>query len=170
MQPELVEKLVVVDISPIGTSPQLLNMVKYFDAMKSIRLQPNIPLSAARKHADQQLSSTISDKGLRDFLMMNLVESGNGRYGWKINVDALGNNFTTKIAAFPKITSTFMGPTLFIGGGKSDYINPKDEPEILKIFPAAEFAYVKDAGHLLHVEKPADFLNITTKFLLQDHT
>ncbi|XP_034237430.1 protein ABHD11-like [Thrips palmi] len=167
--PELVEKLVVVDISPIGTSPQLMTMGKYFNAMKSIRLQPNIPLSVARKNADQQLSSTISDKPLRDFLIMNLIEAEKGKYTWKINLDALANNFMTKIATFPKINSTFEGPTLFIGGTKSDYLNPEEEPEIRKIFPAAQFAYVQDAGHLVHVEKPAEFLSLTIQFLLQSH-
>ncbi|XP_026289129.1 protein ABHD11-like [Frankliniella occidentalis] len=165
--PELVDKLVVVDISPIGTSPQLMTMGKYFNAMQSIRLQPNIPLSAARKHADQQLSSTISDKGLRDFLIMNLVEKGSGQYTWRINLDALANNFMSRIATFPKITSSFSGPTLFIGGSKSDYLKPEEETDILKVFPAAEFAYVKDAGHLVHVEKPAEFLSLTINFLLK---
>lgn len=157
------------DISPIGTSPQLMTMGKYFNAMKSIRLQPNIPLSEARKRADQQLSSTIDDKALRNFLIMNLIEGEKGKYTWKINLDALANNFMSKIATFPKITSTFDGPTLFIGGTKSDYLNPQEEPEIRKIFPAAEFAYVKDAGHLVHVEKPADFLSLTIEFLLKNN-
>lgn len=168
--PELVDKLVVVDISPIGTSPQLMTMSKYFNAMKSIRLQPNIPLSAARKYADQQLSSTISDRGLRDFLIMNLIEAEKGQYTWKINLDALANNFMSKIATFPKITNIFQGPTLFIGGEKSDYLNPSEEPEIQNIFPNSEFAYVKDAGHLVHVEKPAEFLSLTTQFLLKNRS
>lgn len=167
--PQLVEKLVVVDISPIGTSPQLMTMGKYFNAMKSIRLQPNIPLSAARKSADQQLSATIDDKGLRDFLIMNLIEAGEGQYTWRINLDALANNFMSKISTFPKATNTFTGKTLFIGGTKSDYLKPEEEPDILKIFPSAEFAYVKDAGHLVHVERPAEFLSLTINFLLKEH-
>lgn len=146
-----------------------MTMGKYFNAMKSIRLQPKIPLSVARKHADQQLSSTISDRALRDFLIMNLIEGEGGQFTWKINLDALHNNFMRKIATFPRHSSSFNGPTLMIGGTKSDYLNPAEEPEILKIFPSAEFAYVKDAGHLVHVEKPAEFLSLTIEFLLRNN-
>lgn len=59
-QPELVKKLIVVDISPIGASPSLKHMAKYFEAMKLIKVEPKLPLSAARKSVDLQLATYIS--------------------------------------------------------------------------------------------------------------
>ena len=103
----MVDKLVVVDISPIGTSPQLMSMIKYFDAMRSIRLTPSIPLSVARKMADQQLSASIPEKALRDFLIMNLVEVEGGLYRWRLNLETLANNFTTNISNFPPVSAKF---------------------------------------------------------------
>lgn len=58
-QPELVEKLVVVDISPVAVSPGLFTMPKYFEAMMSVKLVKNIPLSKARRMADEQLAKSV---------------------------------------------------------------------------------------------------------------
>ena len=60
LQPEIVKKLVIVDISPLGSSPSLKHMSKYFEAMRLVKLEPKLPLSLARKSADFQLSSFIS--------------------------------------------------------------------------------------------------------------
>lgn len=40
-----------------------------------------------------------------------------------------------------------------------------DHPHIKKLFPNAEFVYIEGTGHWLHAEKPAEFLQICTKFL-----
>ena len=43
-------------------------------------------------------------------------------YSWRINIPALMSNFGD-IAKFPATGNmTYSGPVLFIGGGKSDYI------------------------------------------------
>ena len=49
----------MVDISPVNVSPSLTTMPKYFEAMKSVKLDPNIPLSKARKIADEQLAKNV---------------------------------------------------------------------------------------------------------------
>lgn len=54
------EKLVIVDISPVTVSPSLSTMPKYFDAMMSVKLDGNIPLSKARRMADEQLTKYVS--------------------------------------------------------------------------------------------------------------
>lgn len=53
------EKLVVVDISPVAVSPGLSTMPKYFEAMMSVKLVKNIPLSKARRMADEQLAKYV---------------------------------------------------------------------------------------------------------------
>lgn len=37
--------------------------------------------------------------------------------------------------------------------------------DIRKIFPKAEFAYIRDAGHWVHSEKPEEFLKLVTSFI-----
>jgi pimeloyl-ACP methyl ester carboxylesterase len=61
--------------------------------------------------------------------------------------------------------SQFNGKTLFIKGGKSNYIKDKDEKAILQHFPKAKIVSIQGAGHWLHAEKKEDFFEISISFL-----
>ena len=60
---------------------------------------------------------------------------------------------------------TFNKPTLFIRGGRSNYIEDDDVPLIRQIFPQAEIATLPEAGHWVHVEAPEEFLQTVLNFL-----
>ncbi|XP_071447964.1 sn-1-specific diacylglycerol lipase ABHD11-like isoform X1 [Hetaerina americana] len=165
--PTLVENLVVVDISPVGNSPSLNVMKSYFEAMKNIKLEHNIPLSAARKAVDEQLRSTIKEQMLRLFLATNLVED-NGSFRWRVNLEAISENFFSNIAIFPisaPPSISYKGPTLFVCGEKSDYVRAEDHSQIKEYFPNAVFKYIPDAGHWVHADKPHEFLDIVFQFI-----
>ncbi|GAB1290263.1 Protein ABHD11 [Apodemus speciosus] len=66
-QPDLVERLVVVDISPVGTTPGS-HLGNFIAAMKAVEIPEKVPHSQARKLADRQLTSAVK------FLLTNLVE------------------------------------------------------------------------------------------------
>lgn len=53
------EKLVIVDISPVTVSSTHFTMSKYFEGMMSVKLDRNIPLSKARRMADEQLAKYV---------------------------------------------------------------------------------------------------------------
>ncbi|XP_047349083.1 protein ABHD11 isoform X1 [Vespa velutina] len=169
--PELVEKLVVVDMSPARPSPSLTEMVKIFKVMRSITLDGSPSLSKARKMAEEQLAKVVKPLALRQFLTMNLVEAEPGKYKWRVNLPVLEQNFSTEIAIFPNVAEkVYMGPTLFIGGSNSDYIKIEDHPAIKKLFTRAEFLYVAGADHWVHADKPAEFIKIVTNFINQTHS
>lgn len=92
--------------------------------MKSIRISADQTIHQARKVADEQLAKIIAEKPLRDFLITNLAKSPeDGSFRWRINLDALERNFNSGVAQFPAVGGLrFDGPTLFIAGGRSDYI------------------------------------------------
>ncbi|XP_017782024.1 PREDICTED: protein ABHD11 [Nicrophorus vespilloides] len=164
--PEMVDKLIVADISPVQTSPSLSSMPGLFDLMLTTNLPKSGAMSTARNKVEMQLATKISDKGLRQFLLTNLIQKSDGSFAWRINIQALVANFKNNIAAFPSTNDlTFGGPVLFVGGGASDYIQKNDHRQIKKIFPAAKFHYIDGAGHWLHSEKPAEFLKTTLDFL-----
>jgi pimeloyl-ACP methyl ester carboxylesterase len=122
--PQLVERLVVVDISPvspIGTSRTDIPL--FLKAMRSIQISPGLTIHQGRKVADEELSAIISEKSLRDFLITNLTKSENGDFRWRINLETLEKCFDEGVANFPDTSNLkFDGPTLFIGGSKSDYL------------------------------------------------
>lgn len=82
-------------------------------------------------------------------------------------MQGLLDNVETSIAKFPAeiLERKYSKPILFIGGADSQYINPKDLPRIQESFPQARLEFVANAGHLVHVQKPMEFLDLVVKFL-----
>ena len=66
---------------------------------------------------------SLQDSSLRQFLLTNLVGGNqNGRLRWRINLSAIEESMN-ELKRFPYFESGFHGPTLFIGGGNSNYIS-----------------------------------------------
>ena len=94
---------------------------------------------------------------------MNLRQDPKTReIGWKINVDGIHQAFTKEIAQITFADDgapRYDGPCLFVGGADSDYIPVSDHDEIKETFTTAEFVYIQGAGHWVHSQQPAAFLN-----------
>ncbi len=154
--PELVQKLIVVDIAPkvyVGGHQPL------FDAMLNL----DVNHLQSRSEADLQLKSSIPNDNIRLFLLKNLSRNKSGGYRWKSNLNAIVNNYS-------KILENIDGdipsdiPTLFIKGGNSDYID--DDEEIIKAyFSNAKIKIIEGAGHWVHAEAPAELLGLVKNFL-----
>ncbi|XP_022357555.1 protein ABHD11 isoform X3 [Enhydra lutris kenyoni] len=124
-RPELVERLIAVDISPVETTPSS-NFPSYMAAMRAVDIPDGVPRSSARKLADEQLSTVIQDLAERQFLLTNLVEA-DGRFMWRVNLEALAQHLD-KIMAFPPQQESYPGPTLFLLGGNSKYVRQPQPP------------------------------------------
>ncbi|KAG7259924.1 hypothetical protein CRUP_028887 [Coryphaenoides rupestris] len=138
-KPGLVERLVVVDISPSQTTTRT-NFRHYINAMQA-----------------------VAEHSVRQFLLTNLVES-NGQYSWRVNLAAISSHLDD-IMSFPSLDATYDGPTLFLGGASSAYISSEDYPEIQRLFPNADIQYIPDASHWIHADKPLDFISSIISFL-----
>nr|XP_023411813.1 protein ABHD11 isoform X2 [Loxodonta africana] len=118
-RPDLVDRLIAVDISPARTT-SISDFPSYLAAMRSLDIPDELPRSRARKLADEQLSPVIQDIVTRQFLLTNLVEV-DGRFVWRVNLDALAQHMQ-EILAFPPRQESYPGPTLFLLGGNSQYV------------------------------------------------
>ncbi|XP_061557847.1 protein ABHD11 [Phycodurus eques] len=161
-QPALVERLVVVDISPAQSSTRT-NFHAYIRAMQDVEIPGDLPRSTARRMAEDQLRRQVKEHSVRQFLLTNLVEH-NGRYAWRVNLDAIAAHLDD-IMSFPSFDSAYQGPTLFLGGASSAYISSEDYPEIERLFPCADIQYIPDASHWIHADKPLDFISSIISFL-----
>jgi esterase len=156
--PEAVESLVVADIAPVAYqagNSRLAAALRAFD-LAAVR---------RRAEADVGLQAAVPDPAERAFLLQNLIfESGAAR--WRINLEAIEHEMPTLIG-FPAIPAgvTYSGPSLFIGGGRSDYLRAEHEPGIRRLFLQARISRIKEAGHWLHVEQPVAFLKEIEAFL-----
>ncbi|KAJ0061657.1 hypothetical protein NL108_005735, partial [Boleophthalmus pectinirostris] len=118
-QPSLVERLVVVDISP-SQSATRTNFRFYIQAMQDVQISSDIPRSTARRMAEDQLRTSVKEHSVRQFLLTNLIEL-NGHYAWRVNLDAISAHLET-LLSFPYFETPYEGPTLFLGGASSAYI------------------------------------------------
>jgi esterase len=156
--PDMVERLVVVDIAPIAYPPHHLGLVR---AMRALDLSA----IKRRSEADAALIPAIPDPAERGFLLQNLVFD-DGRPRWRLNLDAIEREMPS-LTGFPAVpdNSVYQGPALFVAGDRSDYLPPEHEPAIRRLFPNARIARIADAGHWVHAEQPQAFLDIVEPFL-----
>ncbi|MDP3968987.1 MAG: alpha/beta fold hydrolase [Nocardioides sp.] len=156
--PELVDRLVVVDISPVanegtGEFEHLLDSLRGLDLEALER----------RSDADEQLSGPISDARVRGFLLQNLRSDADG-YGWQANLDLLRRDLPA-IGGFPEVEGSFDHPTLWMAGERSPYVKDEHEPAMRALFPRVMQVTIKGAGHWLHSEQPEAFVSALRTFL-----
>jgi len=156
-----IKHLIVLDIAPASYRGEFMHLI---DALQ--RLPVNEIKN--RKQADETLQSDIPETMLRQFLLQNLVQDGNG-FRWRINLGVIKTSLEL-LAGFPEADpgTNHNGPVLFLRGENSDYLRSEHFPMIEKYFPMASMHTIKNAGHWLHAEQPQAVLDKITSFLT-DH-
>ncbi len=155
--PELVDKLIVADISPRMYPPHHHDIL---DALNSI----DFTKQTSRKLIDEKLSEKIPEIGVRQFLLKSIYWKEKGQLDFRFNLQSLIENNDEVGAALPSFT-IFEGETLFLKGENSGYISSNEEPLINAHFPNNRIVTIKNAGHWLHAENPKDFLKALEDFL-----
>ena len=155
--PLTTEKLIVADMAPKYYPPHHDQIIEGLQAL-------DFDLIDSRSNADETLKNYIEDLGTRQFLLKNLYWVEKGKLGWRFNLDVLSEKMN-EIGENIGATSIYEGPTLFLRGGRSEYIIPSDIDDIRKHFPAARLETIENAGHWLHAENPKLFFEKTVAFL-----
>lgn len=165
-QPELVEKLIVVDITQFNMSHNSDQIVDMLKILKDLKLDNSLSMSATRKNISEILASIGVNQATRDFVLINLSKNAENVFEWRINIDSLMVNINN-VLQYPQenLDAQYPGQTLFIGGADSKYIQRKDIDRIRNNFPTAAFEFIEKAGHLVHFEQPAKFIEVVTQFL-----
>jgi len=155
--PKLVRRLGVVDIAPV---PRETDIGTY------IQVMTNVPLQSCQSRADvdKHLSAVITNSSLRQFLLQNL-EREHESLRWRLNLAALDAGLED-IADFPAPPhAKYPGPSLFIIGEKSDYVQSHHMSTIKSLFPNSETTTILGAGHWVHAESQEAFLKVVEEFL-----
>ncbi|HRM74579.1 MAG TPA: alpha/beta fold hydrolase [Paracoccus sp. (in: a-proteobacteria)] len=156
-RPELVRKLVVMDIAPYAyghTQTALIDAMEGMD-LTGLRL---------RSEADARLAAAIDEPGVRAFLLQSLdLKSDPPR--WKYNLTALRDQMPLLIGWPDAPKGTYDGPTLFLAGAESDYCREPQLEAIRAYFPQAKMRYFAGAGHWLHADRPTEVAEAVAAFL-----
>lgn len=169
--PEMVKKMIVVDISPMGYSYQSVSSESTSHERIIRALQSIDPERlSSREEADRLMQKTIAPAGIRQFLLKNLKCCVDRKYFWALNIQALASNLPDIFSGIiPESLPGNIGipqfPLLFIKGEYSVHIRKKDEEAIRYYFPWAEILMIPEAGHWVHVEQPDAFISAVRSFI-----
>ena len=144
--PERVSELVVIDIAPVT-----------YDARQDAALDALNLLAenhiTSRRDADSLISKHIVEAPVRAFLLKNLARNPEGEFRLKLNLASINQNYASTLVSAPT-GQAFGGPTLFLKGEHSAYIQEKHRPVMQQLFPHSQVEVVADTAHWLHAEKP----------------
>ena len=156
-KPELVTKLIVVDIAPRYYPRHHDSILNALSLLEDHQL-------TSRKEADHLLSDKIDEVGIRQFLLKNLYRTDENELKLRLNLKAIQENLD-EIGQGLADELVYKGPVLFIKGEISDYIRDSDEKEIFHHFPRARVQIIENAGHWVHAEQPDAFYEEVDKFI-----
>ena len=168
---EKLKSLIVVDIPPKsyadsnGYSPQAKDHLNILSAMREMPLEA----LATRAEAEATLATRIPSAILRQFLLKNLDRDDNGKFVWKINLDALWQKLPALMGGV-KTPDNFIPirnlEVLAIKGENSPYIDETtDKLLFTQLFPNTKIVTIKGAGHWVHAEQPTQFIEAVENFL-----
>ena len=161
--PELVAKLIVVDIAPVEYPAKNEGHMRIIQAMEAL---PVADLES-RTQAEADLLESIEDEATRKFILTNLARDAEDQFSWRLNLPVIKAEcdvLRRKLEA----DKPFLNQVLFVKGAESNYIHARNEAEILDLFPAAGVKIIHEAGHWVHADKPQTFQKIALDFLLSE--
>jgi pimeloyl-ACP methyl ester carboxylesterase len=155
--PDLVDKLIIVDISPKEYEP-------HHNAILAGLNSVDFSEQNSRSLVDTQVSNFISEVGVRQFLLKNVYWREKGVLDFRFNLKSLTEN-NPEVGKPLEANTKFTKETLFLKGEKSGYIIPAEHLIIDAHFPDNKIVEIKRAGHWLHAENPKDFYEEVCAFL-----
>ncbi|MCR6030831.1 alpha/beta fold hydrolase [Nocardioides sp. zg-579] len=160
--PDLVGRLVVVDISPTANGG-----TGEFEHLLDSLARLDVDAVARRADADRLLSEDIPDERVRGFLLQNLRSHG-ADFRWQANLALLRAELAT-IGGFPDASQlgdgVFDHPVLWLAGERSSYVRDEHDATMRRLFPRTRLVTIKGAGHWVHSEQPEAFVSALRVFL-----
>lgn len=152
LQPELVDRLIVVDIAPVQYADRLSVFAEAMRTVDTLHV-------ASREEVRQRLATQLPEAaGVVPFLMQNLV-ARNSHFDWRINLPVISASMPA-LSGFPPalLGLRFERPVQVIAGGRSDYVQRREGAEFAPMFPRAQVEFIDTAGHWVHADQPEAFL------------
>ena len=155
-EPERVARLYVIDIAP---RPYPVDSGA-FEALMRLDLGG----VTSRNGADELLKADFPDRGLRQYVLTNLVRRESGELRWQVNLPVLAAHLPELRESSLEPGDRFEGETLFVVGGKSRFVLEEDEARIRNHFPAVRIRVLPECGHYPHAEDRAAFVEALLRF------
>jgi pimeloyl-ACP methyl ester carboxylesterase len=156
--PDMLKGMIIADISPFTDEKRRAAAIYENRTILKAILGTDLSKVSSRNEVEKVLEPDIQSEKVRELVMKNLHRTEADKFEWKLNASALLKNLDTIVAGVPfpaagnlQITGF---PVIFLSGENSDYIKAGDMTDISRIFQAAEFRTIKNAGHWLQADNP----------------
>jgi esterase len=156
--PQLVEKLVVVDIAPrrYAGNKNISNLLEVMNHVDFNTLKTLADIEAF-------LVRFLPDPRVKNQAMKNLKKREDHGFEWKANLPVILNDIESLMSPVFE-NEVFTKSVLFIKGGRSEFITDEDFKYIFMYFPNAKVHIIATADHWVHVEEPELFLEEVNTF------
>lgn len=152
--PQRVEKLVVLDIAPVAYGEH------HHDDVFAALLAVQAERPSSRQLAKPILNRYIQSEGVQQFMLKSF--SPKHEQSFLFNLTALYQNYP-QLMDWQPIDCDI--PTLFIKGGKSNYILAEHRETILKQLPNATSFLIAQGSHWIHADNPSAVIGAINRFL-----
>lgn len=159
IHPQAVQSLLVVDIAPGQGGFARMDLPPGLD---KLAFPPHLDL----RSADELLRPLIANDAVRQLMIQNIRMGDNP--GWAIGMhDILAG--MPAMMGWPTLPASaqYSGPTLFIRGETSPYIQPTNYPQMRHLFPHYRLETINGAGHWVHADAPRRFMELVEEFATQ---
>ena len=163
--PDLVRRLVVVDIAPVASGSTRGEFEHLLGALTGLDLGS----LERRSEADRALQGPVPEAGVRGFLLQNLAREDGG-FRWEPNL-AMLHAHLPEIMGWPEDRlsgASFGAPVLWIAGERSDYVRDEDMPVMRALFTRVLRMTVRGATHWVHADRPREVITALRTFFLKD--
>jgi pimeloyl-ACP methyl ester carboxylesterase len=172
--PELVRRLVVVDITP-GTNRKKAAAI--IDFVNGPQTFPDFDAILART---VEHNPTRSVSSLRRGILHNARELPDGSWIWRY--DRAGRTGSAEAAAdgtvetMPRVDNASLwdevaavrAPVLLVRGGDSPVVDDDDVAELRRLQPGAEVVVVPGAGHSVQGDRPVELVGLIERFVFDE--
>jgi pimeloyl-ACP methyl ester carboxylesterase len=163
--PETVERLVIVDIAPEGSTA---GMGRINDGLRwqDVFDDPEEAFQVARR-----ANARPPDAALRARVKHGLMQRPDGKWTFRYDV-ALRNGSGARVTATPEEIAAdwaslknITSPTLLVRGVHSDILDPEHAQRMVDTIPNCKLVQVEESGHSVPLDNPRGFLEAVRGFL-----
>lgn len=165
--PQMIKKLIVVDISPCRMSSLLEPNILTTNLLNQVMAIKNLPLSDFHSLAGFANGISSFDKDTKRAIVGNMKYDGKS-FSWHLDINAIFNNFDKLTDGFDVdnfIDNKIEVPTLFIRALDSEYLPSSEYKAVRYIFSNSEIVEVAKCTHRIHLENPQKLSEIILKYI-----
>jgi pimeloyl-ACP methyl ester carboxylesterase len=161
-RPDLVRRLVVVDITPGVTRDKAADVHAFIEGPQSFADFGEI------MERTVAFNPTRSKSSLRQGILHNAHRSEDGSWSWNYDRRPIGADDGRDPAELWDAISAIRSPVLLLRGAESPVVDDEDVAELLRRQPDARVVVVEGAGHSIQGDRPVEVVALLQAELTSD--